>query len=312
MNGGRLIRWAGSSFDPWQIQPVEHSLATHPLFALDSLTALAERLEARRLIRSHSGHAQAGTPFATAPDQHPNPRGAAETLRDLESAFAWTSLLNIQADPIYRELVDEVLDDVRPRIDARDPGLCYRAGWIFVTSPGAVTPYHMDHEHNFILQIRGSKRIYVWDPLDRTVVDERGVELFHARLSRERVTWSEQLRAKARVFDVQPGMGAYMPSTAPHMVENGPGPSVTASFTYYTDATRRRARVYRGTYHLRRLGLDPRPVGGSALRDNLLAAGMGLYEAAKLGAQRVLGRAVVRSTHRYAVPHRDPAYLQAT
>lgn len=302
MSGGAIIRLAEPVFDPWRIQAVAHDLAEHPLFALDSLTALAQRLEARRLIRSHSAQAQAGTPFATAPDQHPNPRTAAETLRDLEQAEAWTSLLNIQADPEYRALVDAVLDDVRPRVERHDPGMCYRAGWVFVTSPGAVTPYHMDHEHNFILQIRGSKRIYVWDPLDRAVVDERGVELFHARLSRERVTWSEELRARARVFDVQPGMGAYMPSTSPHMVENGPGPSVTASFTYYTDATRHRARLYRGTYHLRRLGLHPRPVGASPARDALLGAAMRLYESAKQGAQQALGRPVVRSAGPYAVP----------
>ena len=37
---------------------------------------------------------------------------------------------------------------------------------IFVSSPGAVTPFHMDHEHNFILQIRGNKKLYTWDPMD--------------------------------------------------------------------------------------------------------------------------------------------------
>ena len=63
--------------------------------------------------------------------------------------------------------------------------MCHRAGWIFVTSPGAVTPFHMDDEHNFILQIAGRKRLYVWDPQDRSVVSDLGQELFHARHSRD-------------------------------------------------------------------------------------------------------------------------------
>ena len=30
-------------------------------------------------------------------------------------------------------------------------------GFIFVSSPNSVTPYHFDPEHNILLQIRGSK-----------------------------------------------------------------------------------------------------------------------------------------------------------
>ena len=30
-------------------------------------------------------------------------------------------------------------------------------GFIFVSSPNAVTPYHFDPEHNILLQLRGTK-----------------------------------------------------------------------------------------------------------------------------------------------------------
>ena len=184
------------------------------------------------------------------------------------------SLLNVQADPIYRRLIDEILDEVRPIVERRDPGMCYRAGWIFVSSPGAVTPFHMDHEHNFILQIRGTKRLYTWDPFDREVVSERAQELFHDTHSRELVTWSEDFRARARVLDLEPGLGGYMPSTAPHMVENGPEPSITISFTYYTDAT----RAARAALPRQRAAAPARPrrrtpVGASPGRDRAQARG---------------------------------------
>jgi hypothetical protein len=200
------------------------------------------------------------------------------------------SLLNVQADPIYRRLIDDVLDEVKPIVERRDPGMCYRAGWIFVSSPNTVTPFHMDHEHNFILQIRGKKRLYTWDPFDREVVSERAQELFHDQHSRELVVWKEAWRSRARVFELEPGLGGYMPSTTPHMVENGDGPSITISFTYYTDATRQRELLYRGNARLRRLGIEPHPIGTSPSRDRVKRAVINSYTTAKNAVWRALGR----------------------
>jgi hypothetical protein len=287
-----LVSMADGPFDPWRIQAATHALCDHPLLRIESLVELGRRLEARKLVRTHSDAATAGSSFADAPQLHPNLRSAEETLAGIAQARAWMSLLNVQADPVYRRLVDEVLDAVRPMVEARDPGMCYRGGWIFVSSPGAVTPFHIDHEHNFILQIRGRKRVYTWDPFDRVVVPERGQELFHDQHSREGVVWDEAFRARARVFDLEPGFGGYMPSTAPHMVENGDEPSITVSFTYYTDATRRRELLYRGNARLRRLGLAPSPVGRSPARDRAKAALLGGYAAARATLRRALGRGV--------------------
>jgi Cupin-like domain len=279
-------------FDPWRVQAVRHSLSSHPLLQMDSLIELGKRLEARGRIRSHSDQAKADTPFNSAPETHPSGKRGTEALADVAKAGAWTSLLNVQTDDIYRTLVDEVLGSVKPMVDAVDPGMSYRGGWIFVTSPHAVTPFHMDMEHNFIVQILGKKRLYVWDPFDRSVVAERGRELFLSYQSRELVRFHEDFRKKATVFELEPGMGGYMPSTSPHMVENGDGPSVTMSFTYYTDSTRKRNLLYRGKTHLRRLGFDPLPVGTDPIRDSTLTAAMQVYAGAKELALRTLGKEV--------------------
>jgi hypothetical protein len=289
-----------ATFDPWKIQALTHALAEHPLLQIDALVELGERQQERRLVRTHTADATAGTSFAEAPDLHPNTKGAAATLADIAQARAWMSLLNVQADPIYRRLIDEVLDEVRPIVEPRDPGMCYRAGWIFVSSPNAVTPFHIDHEHNFILQIRGTKRLHAWDPFDRVVVSERAQELFHDAHSRELVTWSEAFRARARVLDLVPGLGGYMPSTTPHMVENGPEPSITISFTYYTDATRRRELIYRGNARLRRLGIEPTPVGASPGRDRVKHAVLAGYTLARNRVRRALGRSVRENDQPYA------------
>lgn len=299
MSGPR-IHVDPSTFEPWKIQALTHDLASHPLLQLDSLIELGKRQQDRKLVRTHNSGATAGTSFADAPNLHPNKKTAAEMLSDISKANAWMSLLNVQADPLYRRFVDEILDEVKPIVERKDPGMCYRAGWIFVTSPGAVTPFHVDHEHNFILQIRGKKRLYVWDPFDREVVSERALELFHDQHSRELVTWKDEYKKRARVFDLVSGMGGYMPSTAGHMVENGDEPSITMSFTYYTDSTRQNELLYRGNAALRRLGVTPTPIGASATRDTLKSVVLTGYTTVMSTIRRARGHGVRDNTVPYA------------
>src|SRR5690348_5690116 len=113
------IRVDPATFDPWKIQEVTHSLIDHPLLQIDALVELGKRQQERKLVRTHTAAATAGTSFADAPLIHPNEKGAAATLADIQKAGAWMSLLNVQADPVYRELIDSVLDDVKPVVSRR-------------------------------------------------------------------------------------------------------------------------------------------------------------------------------------------------
>jgi hypothetical protein len=298
---GPGIEFDLASYDPMRIMPVRHTLMGHPLLQLSSLLALAKRLEPTGGVRYHNGQATAATNFSTAPETHKAALSVEETLRRIEDANAWMALHNVQNDPLYRSLVDEVLDCVRPMIEPKDPGMHHRAGWIFVTSPGAVTPYHMDHENNFILQVHGKKTINVWDPLDRDVVTERSLELFHAKHSRELVVYKEEFQPRAKVFHVEPGMGGYMPTTSPHWVKNGDGVSITVSFTYYTNETRRRQLLHRGNYGLRSVGLKPEPVGDSQVRDRVKAVGFRAYQGGKDLVKRALGRPVTPTDVAYGI-----------
>lgn len=294
--------WHG--FDPWRIQPVRHHLEQHPALQLPSLIELGKRLESRGGIRTHSSSATAGTAFNHAPQLHPNIQGASATLADIDHAQAWMSLLNVQTDPQYRKIIDEVLGSLKPHVDVVDPGMCYRAGWIFVSSPGAVTPFHMDKEHNFILQVRGHKRLYVWDPHDTVVVSEQARDRFHRGHSRDLVQWREEFRERAQVFDLTPGMGAYMPSTSPHMVENGDKASITMSFTYYTRATRRDAQLHRTHEMMRRFGIAPPAVGRYPILDAITYAASQAYAGAKRVARLQDSDSVASDSQPYAMPGR--------
>jgi hypothetical protein len=196
--------------------------------------------------------------------------------------------------------VDEVLDELKPGIDLVDPGMCYRGGWIFISSPNTVTPFHFDKEHNFILQVQGKKTLYVWDHRDTVVASDRARDRFHASHQRDLLAWKETFRERARVFHLEPGMGAYMPSTSPHMVENGDEPSVTVSFTYYTDATRRDSLLHRANERVRALGLQTPGIGNSKVLDACLLAGFGTAAGVRDGIRSLAGKPPRSDRSRYA------------
>jgi hypothetical protein len=296
-----LINVDWSRFDHSRVQAVTHRLVGHPLLDPSQLVELGKRLELVGRVRTHTNQVTAGTPFNHAPSLHPNMKSADETLRNIKDAGAWMSLLNVQTDDVYRTLVDAVLDSVKPEVDRIDPGMCYRGGWIFVTSPKTVTPFHMDFEHNFILQIHGRKRLYVWEPTDTVAVSEHARELFHYKRSRDLIVWREELRERAHVFDLEPGQGAFMPTTSPHMVENGEGPSITASFTFYTDWTRKRANLYRAHGRLRELGISPPAIGTLPPLDTAIDAALSGLERGKNIVRKALGRRVRATDSRYAL-----------
>jgi len=297
-----LIALDWPNFRPWAVKSVDHQISNHPLLQLNQLVELGQRLEQHGRTRTHSGKAKAETPFNEAPSLHPNKASSRQTLEHIQEANAWFSLLNVQTDPIYRQLVADVLDSVQPFVEAKDPGMCYRAGWIFVSSPKTVTPFHFDKEHNFLLQIRGQKTVYVWEPNDLIVANDRARDRFHASGQRDLMVWDEEFRKRAHRFEIGPGQGAYMPSTSPHLVEVGEEPSVTVSFTYYTANTRRDALLRKARGRLVEYGVHLPPVGQREWLDQTLHSGAVAAQSLKNTMSQLRGRPTRSDGAAFAIP----------
>jgi hypothetical protein len=145
-------------------------------------------------------------------------------------------------------------------------------GFIFISAPPSVTPFHIDRENNFWLQMRGRKVMNVWDPTDRKAVAAADVDDFIVYGSLENVRMKEGDLERAHAFDVGPGDGVYFPSTSPHSTRTeagwakpGDGVSVSIGVVFYTAHTRYRAYIHAWNLFLRRLGLDPRAPGLGSL-----------------------------------------------
>ena len=113
---------------------------------------------------------------------------------------------NVERDSEYRALLDACLDQIREHSESM-PGMGQREGFIFVSSPDSVTPYHMDPEHNFLLQIRGRKQVSLFDGDDRALLSERELEKFYARGHRN-LTFDDANQDKAQVFELTPAMAS--------------------------------------------------------------------------------------------------------
>ncbi|HVP06473.1 MAG TPA: hypothetical protein VMS71_01425, partial [Candidatus Acidoferrum sp.] len=136
------------SFYPFKPFVMRHRLVDHPLFALPRLVQLSKTLPAAN-VEYNAGEVQVNQ------DPTSTPRtglSMAETIQRIEQAHSWMVLKYVETDPEYRDLLYSCLDEARMLAEVHTPGAFQYEGFIFITSPKAVTPYHMDPEHNFLLQ----------------------------------------------------------------------------------------------------------------------------------------------------------------
>jgi hypothetical protein len=259
---------------------IRHHLADHPLFSLQRLIELANRLPEEKIKYN-------GADISVANGLYEGPRtglSVRETIQQIEECRSWMVINNVELDPEYRQLLDRCLDEVQLFSDPIDPGMFRREGFIFISSPGSITPFHMDPEYNFLLQIRGEKQISIWGSKDRSVLSEITLEKYFSDVERQ-IAFKEEYQQKASIFELRPGTGLHFPVVAPHWVRNGDEVSVSFSVTFRTPASERRRIVYCANADLRRRGLNPQPPGASAFRD--LAKYYGFR--ARRGIKRALG-----------------------
>jgi hypothetical protein len=241
-----------------------HHLCGHELFSLGRLVELSKRLPAAQ-VEYNAGEVPVGLDPTRTPRNGLSPE---ETIRRIAECRSWLVLKNVERDPEYRLLLEACLAEVRAASTPLTEGMCDPHAFIFVSSPGAVTPYHMDPEENFLLQIRGTKTMSVFDRADRLVVSEPQIERFFTGAHRN-LEWRDDFQRRARTFELRPGVALHVPFASPHWVRNGPEVSISFSITFNTRASMRALHAHQMNARLRRWGVVPVPVGRSALRDSL-------------------------------------------
>ena len=245
---------------------LSHTLADHPLLTLEALAELTDGLPSGAVER-HVGDQPVLLPGG-APHLSGRP---SETVRTIASSGCWVVLWNLEQVPRYKRLMDDVLDEVMPFVPKREEGMLRRECFLFLSAAQSVTPVHFDPEHNFLLQIRGTKDTHVGRFPSRAW-ENRELDRYYDGGHRN----LEQIPPDSHTFVMKPGSGCYIYLWAPHWVQNGPDASVSLSVTFRTGRSQRHENASLFNHRLRRHGLTPRHAGDSRHVDWVKAAAVAL------------------------------------
>ncbi|PZQ20478.1 MAG: transcriptional regulator [Sphingopyxis macrogoltabida] len=237
---------------PLRAGPLRHNLRDHPLLNLDALAVLAEALPASQ-IEYNPGN----IPIGIKPEDVPQSAlSIGETIRTIDSNGNWAVLKNIETMPAYRALLMGLLGELEDVVDPRTGAMLTPQGFIFISSPGSITPYHFDPEHNILLQLRGTKVMNVWPAGDERFAHRVEHERYHTGGHRN-LPWTDDFHAGALQVPLMPGDAVLMPVMAPHFVANGDAPSISLSITWRSEWSYRESEAHVANAALRRMGLDP-------------------------------------------------------
>lgn len=238
---------------PEQPLIIDHELHDHPLLGLDALADLAGRLP-ESSIEYNRGDLPIGV------DGKPGTTGLSitETIHKIAGANSWAVLKNIEQDEGYRALLHALLEELRPAIEAKTGAMLHPQGFVFISSPDAVTPYHFDPEHNILLQLRGSKTMTQFPAGDGRFAPDIMHESYHLGGPRE-LQWDDGFASAGREFALAPGQALFVPVMAPHFVRNGPESSISLSITWRSDWSYDEAGARCFNALLRKAGMDPAP-----------------------------------------------------
>ena len=259
-----------------------HNLAGHSLFTVNTLIDVAK--EAAK--RPYDLYADAGDVKVTDKWGHipmPN-RPVEEILHRIENAGAWIIMKHVEIDPAYAAILNELADFVRElSTPAQRKWLNNPEMLVLITSPNRITSFHFDAEVNFLVQIQGSKQVWVCDPLDRTTVTEQEIERYYAG-HQNAGTYKPGVESRATNFVLQPGAAVHIPTHGAHWVKNDNNVSVSLSLNFELPPSMYRYPAL-ANYGLRRLGAKPSPLGGltnsSPLKAIAGGAAYGGYKLAK-------------------------------
>jgi Cupin-like domain len=232
---------------------IDHHLAGHPMFTLEALIGLAERMSSKD-VEYNRGNLPLGIDFDDVPS---NGLSVSDTIRGIEENGSWMVLKFVEQDEAYRDLLAETLADLDVPIREKTGPMLKQEAFIFISSPNSVTPLHFDPEHNILLQLRGTKVMTIFPADDEEIASPAAHERFYRGAGHRNLPWDDRYAARGQRFDLAAGDGIYVPLMAPHWVQNGPDVSISFSVTWRSAYSYSEAEARGMNAILRRAGLNP-------------------------------------------------------
>ena len=250
-------RFSFAALYPAQAGKLVHALADHPLMTLDALAKLAEALPGDS-VEWNPGALPIGIDPADVPRGR---RSAGDTIREIYSSASWVVLKRIEQAPAYGALLREALGELEAIVTTRTGAMHQLEGFVFISSPESVTPFHFDPEHTILLQLRGTKTMTVFPGGDERLLSAEAQEAFHLGQHHRNLAWDDGFAALGEAVALAPGEAIHVPVKTPHWVKNGPVPSISLSITWRSEWSYAEADARAFNRVLRGMGVRPQRPG---------------------------------------------------
>ncbi len=233
---------------------LNHALVSHPLLTLPALERLATALPAGS-VEYNAGD----LPIGVRPEDIPENRlGIADTIRAIDRCGSWMVLKRIEQHPDYARLLHDVLGELTPITEPRTGRMHQCEGFIFLSSPASVTPFHFDPEHNILLQVSGTKTMTVFPADDEDLAGAAIHEAFHLGQHHRNLPWQDEFTGRGLEITLTPGDAIHVPVKSPHWVKNHEAVSISLSVTWRSDWSVAEADARAFNHVARGIGLNPR------------------------------------------------------
>jgi hypothetical protein len=253
-----------------------HKLVGHPALSLENLGRVLPALPKEQVFYS-SGLLKESDNFDQASVEHPNGLSLEATIETIRTSSSYIMVRAPEADASFQPLFTELREDVEALMQARGVGQKAIGAmlYMFIASPGSLTPFHIDRYSTILMQFRGTKEVGVFPQWDPRVVSPETREGFVA-YSGVRPEWRPEAEPLANRFQFSPGDALHIPFVAGHYVRNGlDDVSISLSIIFNTDETKSQVEAMKLNHRVRKglgpLGLSPSPIGTNPGRDRVKA-----------------------------------------
>ncbi|MEP6546417.1 MAG: hypothetical protein ABJD53_03045 [Gammaproteobacteria bacterium] len=250
----------------------KHELAGNAVFELKSLIELSKRLPENCDNYWSNGGVAVDNNWSAGTTER---QSLQDTIINIEHNNSIVILKHTEQDPVFAPVLQNVLATIVELAgEQMRSDVMIGEVLILISSPRRITPYHMDSETNFLLQVTGDKWFHIFDQTDRTLVTEREREDFFA-ISRNCAVYRADRQDDCSKYDLHAGYGVHVPTCAPHWVQNRDNVSVALSVNYELRSVDQVEKVHRFNRRLRKLGLNPAAPQSSQWRDRVKLAAEG-------------------------------------
>lgn len=260
----------------------KHNLTKHPALTLENLCKVLARLPKDQVMYSQ-GLNDLNINFDRAHIDNKSALTIEETIENIKNSDSYIMVRSLEKDPSFQELYKELIEDVNIVMRSKKVGkkAIEPKLYLFIASPNAFTPFHIDRYSTFLFQIRGSKEVAVFDQFNDKVVCPK-IRANFADYGKTRPIWSEEIEPYAKKYNFKPEEALHIPFISGHYIKNGPEDvSISLSIIFRTDESQMWLDALSVNNRLReKLKLSVTNVGHNPSKDKIKAKMLPIFNSA--------------------------------